>query len=220
MVFYMKYDIEMVFLLDRSGSMSGLERDTINGFNEMIQKQKKLEGHCLVSTVLFDNSFEVLHNRYDLQEIKKMTTDDYYVRGTTALLDAIGRSITKISNVHSLLSKEAKPDKTLFVITTDGMENASVEYTHSKIKQMIKLKSEEYGWEFLFLGANIDAVDEADKLGIRKERVANYHADQKGTKAHYDSVESAITSYRQNKVISDKWNEEVNKDFNNRNNNK
>lgn len=220
MVFYMKYDLEMVFLLDRSGSMSGLERDTINGFNDMIQKQRKLEGHCLVSTVLFDNSFEVLHNRYDLQEIKKMTTDDYCVRGTTALLDAIGRSITKISNVYGLLSKEEKPEKTLFVITTDGMENASVEYTHSKIKQMIKLKTDEYGWEFLFLGANIDAVDEAEKLGIRKERVANYHADSMGTKAHYSSVESAITSFRQNKNISDKWNDEVNKDFINRNENK
>lgn len=214
----MKYDLEMVFLLDRSGSMAGLERDTINGFNEMIQKQKKIEGHCLVSTILFDNEFQVLHNRYELHEIKDLTTNDYYVRGMTALLDAIGRSITKISNVHGLLRKEEKPEKVIFVITTDGMENASVEYSYSKIKNLIKLKTEEYGWEFLFLGANIDAMAEAEKMGIRKERVANYRADSQGTKAHYNSVENAINSYRINKSIDDNWNKEVNEDFNKRNN--
>ncbi|RJP57564.1 MAG: VWA domain-containing protein [Ignavibacteriales bacterium] len=209
----MSQNVELVFILDRSGSMSGLEKDTIGGFNGVIEKQKKLEGDCLVSTVLFDDRFEVLHNRKNLKEIKPMTEKDYYVRGCTALLDAMGRSITKIAQIHRHLSKEERPEKVLFVITTDGLENASREYSYADIKKMITIETEEYGWEFIFLGANIDSFNEADRLGIKRSRVANFHNDKKGTETNYEALHEAINEFRSFDRIEDHWNEKINADY-------
>ena len=171
---------EIVFILDRSGSMSGLEADTIGGFNSMIEKQRKADGEALVSTVLFDNMSEVIHDRVDIRDIKSMTDRDYTARGCTALLDAIGGAIHHIGNVHKYARKEDVPEHTLFVITTDGMENASRRYDSEKIKKMIERQKEKYGWEFLFLGANIDAVETAKHFGIGADRAVNYHSDHNG----------------------------------------
>lgn len=177
---------EIVFILDRSGSMSGLEADTIGGFNSMIEKQRKADGEALVSTVLFDNMSEVIHDRVDIRDIKSMTDRDYTARGCTALLDAIGGAIHHIGNVHKYARKEDVPEHTLFVITTDGMENASRRYDSEKIKKMIERQKEKYGWEFLFLGANIDAVETAKHFGIGADRAVNYHSDHKGTQLNYE----------------------------------
>ena len=165
---------ELVFILDRSGSMAGLEKDTIGGFNSLIEKQRKEPGTAAVSTVLFDNESEVIHDRLPLENIPPMTDKEYYVRGCTALLDAVGGAIHHIGNVHKYAREEDRPEKTLFVITTDGMENASRKYSYRKLKDMIRRQEEEYGWEFLFLGANIDAAKEAARFGIREDRAANY----------------------------------------------
>ena len=172
---------EIVFILDRSGSMAGLEGDTIGGFNSMIAKQKGEPGEALVSTVLFDNKTEVIHDRVDIWKIEPLTDRDYYVRGCTALLDAVGGAIHHIGNVHKYAREEDRPEKTLFVITTDGMENASRKYSYEKLKAMIERQKEKYGWEFIFLGANIDAAKEAARFGISEDRAANYHADSAGT---------------------------------------
>jgi len=179
---------EIVFILDRSGSMAGLEDDTIGGFNAMIQKQKSEDGEACVSTVLFDNHTEVIHDRVDIQKIQPMTRNDYYVRGSTALLDAVGKAIHHIGNVHKYAREEDRPEKTIFVITTDGMENASREYTYQRVRQMIEQEKEKYGWEFLFLGANIDAAREAARFGISEDRAANYHADRQGTAVIYEAM--------------------------------
>ena len=165
---------EIVFILDRSGSMSGLETDTIGGFNSMIEKQKKENGEALISTVLFDNVSEVIHDRVPVQKVEPMTDRDYSVRGCTALLDAIGGAIHHIGNVHKYARKEDVPEHTLFVITTDGMENTSRRYDSEKVKKMIERQKEKYGWEFLFLGANIDAVETAKHFGIGADRAVNY----------------------------------------------
>ena len=172
---------ELVFILDRSGSMSGLETDTIGGFNAMIEKQKNAPGEALVSTVLFDHQRIVLHDRSNIQDIKLMTDEDYTVRGSTALLDAIGFSIHHIGNVHKYAREEDIPEHTIFVITTDGMENASGHYDSDRVKQMIERQKSKYGWEFLFLGANIDAVETARTFGISEDRAVKYHSDSKGT---------------------------------------
>ena len=176
---------EMVFILDRSGSMQGLEKDTIGGFNGMIKKQKNVEGEALISTVLFDHESVVLHDRINIREIRPMTGGDYTVRGCTALLDAIGGAIHHIGNVHKYARKEDVPEKTLFVIITDGMENASKNYTSEQVKQMIERQKAKYGWEFLFLGANIDAVETAKQFGIAKERAVSYRSDSVGTELNY-----------------------------------
>ena len=194
---------ELVFIIDRSGSMSGLESDTIGGFNSMIEKQKKLEGKAYVSTILFDNVSEVIHDRVSLDEIKPMTEKDYYVRGCTALLDAVGGAIHHIGNVHKYARKEDVPEHTLFVITTDGMENASRKYDLEKVKKMIEHEQEKYGWEFLFIGANIDAVQTAGSFGIPKNRAVNYNHDSEGTRVVYDSVSSAVSQCRACTPISD-----------------
>ena len=208
---------EIVFILDRSGSMAGLEDDTIGGFNAMIEKQKKEPGEALVSTVLFDNESEVIHDRVDIQRIKPMTRNEYHVRGCTALLDAVGGTIHHIGNVHKYAREEDRPEKTLFVITTDGMENASRKYSYEKLKAMIQRQKEKYGWEFLFLGANIDAAREASRFGISADRAANYHADSKGTNVIYETINEAITQVRCCAApLSADWKQRVDADYKNR----
>ena len=205
---------ELVFILDRSGSMAGLERDTIGGFNAMIEKQKREQGEAIVSTVIFDNVSEVIHDRVPLERIKPITERDYYVRGCTALLDAVGGAIHHIGNVHKYAREEDRPEKTLFVITTDGMENASRKYSYSRLKEMIERQKETYGWEFLFLGANIDAAKEAARFGITADRAANYHADSVGTGVIYESVSEAITQVRACAApLSADWKENIDADF-------
>ena len=211
----MKKDLtELVFILDRSGSMAGLEADTIGGFNAMIEKQKSIPGEAYVSTVLFDNHLEVIHDRVDLGKIRPMTREDYYVRGTTALLDAVGKAIHHIGNVHKYAREEDRPEKTLFVITTDGMENASREYSYQRLKAKIARQQEKYGWEFIFLGANIDAAREAARFGIEAGRAVNYHADHKGTAVIYETVNEAICHVRQTSApLSADWKRKVDADY-------
>ena len=205
---------EVVFILDRSGTMAGLEEDTIGGFNAMIEKQKGEHGEAYVSTVLFDNYTDVIHDRVDIQNIEPMTRKEYYVRGCTALLDAVGKAIHHIGNVHKYAREEARPEKTLFVITTDGMENASREYTYDRLKGMIERQKEKYGWEFLFLGANIDAAKEAARFGIGADRAANYHADSEGTNVIYETVSEAITQVRCCAApLSANWKQRVDEDY-------
>lgn len=207
---------ELVFILDRSGSMSGLESDTIGGFNSMIEKQKKQDGECYVSTVLFDNVSDVLHDRVRLSEIKPMTENDYTVRGCTALIDAIGGAIHHIGNVHKYARPEDVPEHTMFIITTDGMENASRRYSSEKVKAMIERQKEKYGWEFLFIGANIDAVETAARYGIDEDRAVNYRADKKGTHILYESVSQVVGNVRANKNIDENWSDEINFDYQSR----
>ena len=208
---------EIVFILDRSGSMAGLEDDTIGGFNAMIEKQKSEPGEALISTVLFDNVSQVIHDRVDLQAVAPMTRKEYYVRGCTALLDAVGGAIHHIGNVHKYAREEDRPEKTLFVITTDGMENASRKYSYDRVKMMIQRQKEKYGWEFIFLGANIDAVKEAARFGIGADRAANYHADHKGTGVIYETVGDAICHVRQCAApLAAGWKQKVDEDYHNR----
>ena len=202
---------ELVFILDRSGSMGGLEADTIGGFNGMIEKQKKEEGEAYVSTILFDNESEVIHDRVKLSEIRPMTEEDYYVRGCTALLDAIGDAVKHISNIHKYARPEDVPAHTMFVITTDGMENASRRYTYKEIKKLIG-KQKELGWEFLFIGANIDAVEVAERVGISKERTANYVSDSVGTSMVVQALAAPISAMRKNEAISREWAETLEED--------
>ena len=204
---------EIVFILDRSGSMSGLEADTIGGFNSMIEKQKKTEGEALISTVLFDNTSEVIHDRVSVQNIKPMTDEDYTVRGCTALLDAIGGAIHHIGNVHKYARAEDVPEHTMFVITTDGMENASRKYDSEKVKKMIERQKEKNGWEFLFLGANIDAVETARHFGISEDRAVNYHSDSEGTQLNYEVVSEAICAVRCSAPLSADWKKRIDEDY-------
>ena len=205
---------EIVFILDRSGSMSGLEADTIGGFNSMIEKQKKAEGEALISTVLFDNTSEVIHDRVNVHSIKPMTDEDYTVRGCTALLDAIGGAIHHIGNVHKYARAEDVPEHTMFVITTDGMENASRRYDSDNVKKMIERQKEKCGWEFLFLGANIDAVETARRFGISKDRAVNYHSDRKGTQLNYEVLSEAICSVRCSEPLGADWKKRIDEDYN------
>ena len=211
---------ELVFILDRSGSMCGLEEDTIGGFNSLIEKQKASDSACYVSTVLFNHESKVIHDRIKLGDVLPMTDKDYTVGGSTALLDAIGGAIHHIGNIHKYLPNEHVPEHTMFVITTDGMENSSHRYTADKVKHMIKRQQEKYGWEFLFLGANIDAVETAGRFGIAPERAVNYHADSVGTKKIYEAVSNTVCMMRSNASISDDWSDEINKDFRNRKSNR
>lgn len=207
---------ELVFILDRSGSMAGLESDTIGGFNSMIKKQKNQDGKCYVSTVLFDDRIEVVHDRVELSSIKEMTGNDYYVRGCTALIDAIGLSIRHIANIHKYARPEDVPENTLFVITTDGMENASHQFSSDEVKRMIEKEKAKYGWEFIFIGANIDAVETAKQFGINSDRAVNYHADSKGTKVLYEAVSDAVCNVRCNAPMAANWSQNINNDFNSR----
>ena len=211
---------EIVFILDRSGSMSGLESDTIDGFNSMISKQQKEEGDAIVSTVLFDDQIEVIHDRVPIGKVKKLTDDDYYVRGCTALLDAVGGAIHHIGNVHKYARAEDRPAKTLFVITTDGLENASRRYSFKDVKKMIKRQKEKYNWEFLFLGANIDAIKVAGSMGISRDRAANYNCDKVGTALNYQVLEAAVSRVRKckaadmaNAFSGGAWKEDIDRDF-------
>ncbi len=207
---------ELVFILDRSGSMSGLESDTIGGFNSLIEKQRKENGKCYVTTVLFDNLVETLHDRVDLEKIMPMTDKEYYVRGCTALIDAIGSTITHVAQIHKYIRREDVPEHTMFVIITDGMENASREYSSAKVKKMIEKEKEKYGWEFLFIGANIDAVETASHFGIGADRAVNYHADKKGTKVVYEAVNQTVGCMRNCAPIQADWSDSINEDFNSR----
>ena len=207
---------EIVFILDRSGSMSGLEADTIGGFNSMIEKLRKADGEALVSTVHFDNMSEVIHDRVDIRDIKSMTDRDYTARGCTALLDAIGGAIHHIGNVHKYARKEDVPEHTLFVITTDGMENASRRYDSEKIKKMIERQKEKYGWEFLFLGANIDAVETAKHFGIGADRAVNYHSDHKGTQLNYEVLSEAVSAVRCSVPLGTNWKKRIDEDYESR----
>lgn len=211
----MKNLTEVVFILDRSGSMSGLEDDTIGGFNSMLDKQKNSEGEALISTILFDNETEILHDRVPLSEIKPMTEKDYWVRGATALLDAIGKSIKHIKNIHKYAREEDRPAKTLFCITTDGMENASIIYSYQQIKKMVEAQKEK-GWEFLFLGANIDAIEIASNIGISRDRAANFHNDRSGISHSYGAFGNALACFMNANIIKDCWKDDLDKDFNDR----
>ena len=204
---------ELVFILDRSGSMAGLEADTIGGFNALIEKQRREEGECYVSTVLFDNVSEVLHDREKLSHIRPMTEKEYTVRGCTALIDAIGGAIHHIGNVHKYARPEDVPAHTMFVITTDGMENASRKYTRERVKQMIERQKERYGWEFLFIGANIDAVETAARYGIDRSRAVNYNADKEGTRVVYDTVARAVQNVRKCAELSEDWSADIDADY-------
>lgn len=207
---------ELVFILDRSGSMAGLESDTIGGFNAMLKKQRAQEGECLVSTVLFDHTFKVIHDRLPLAEVKDLTVKDYEVGGTTALLDAIGRSIHHIGNIHKYARREDVPQHTMFVITTDGLENASRQYSADRVRKMIRRQEEKYGWEFLFIGANIDAVETAGNIGIRSENAVNYHSDSRGTKVVYESLAKAVGFMRSSGKVKADWSQEIYEDYESR----
>ena len=204
---------ELVFILDRSDSMVGLESDTIGGFNAMIEKQKKETGECYISTVLFDNVSEVLHDRVKLSDIKPMTDKEYTVRGCTALIDALGGAIHHIGNIHKYARPEDVPEHTMFIITTDGMENASQRYSSEQVKRMIERQKEKYGWEFLFIGANIDAVETAKRYGINEDRAVNYNADAKGTGILYESVACAVTNVRKCAPLDNSWRENLDVDY-------
>ena len=212
---------EIVYILDRSGSMGGLESDTIGGFNSMMEKQKKTGEKAVISTVLFDDESEVLHDRVSIDQIGKMTDEQYFVRGCTALLDAVGGAITHMGNIHKYAREEDRPEKTIFIITTDGMENASKNYSYDRIQKMIKRQQEKHGWEFIFIGANIDAYEEAQKFGIKKERAVNYVHDEVGTANVYAGVSMAVCSVmnaNSNKEATEclsesGWNTEINADY-------
>ena len=207
---------ELVMILDRSGSMGGLEEDTIGGYNSMIRKQRETEGEVLVSTVLFDNRSEVLYDRMPLEQLPLMTEKEYYVRGCTALLDAIGGAIHHIGNVHKYAREEDVPENTVFVIITDGMENASHRYSSTEVKRMVERQKEKYGWEFLFLGANIDAVETAACYGIREDRAVTFRNDARGQRLNYDTVSKAMSDVRRCAPLSGAWKKDIEDDMNER----
>lgn len=207
---------EIVFLLDRSESMSGLEKDTIGGFNAMIEKQKKEEGEALISTILFDHEMKVLHDRVKVQDVKPISEKDYQVRGCTALLDAMGGAIHHIGNVHKYARNEDVPEHTIFVITTDGMENASSHYSSSKVRTMVERQKEKYGWEFLFLGANMDAIAAAKNFGIEEDKAVEYRSDDIGTRLNYAVMSEAICEFRTKGTVEKSWKQKIENDRKNR----
>ena len=205
---------ELVMILDRSGSMGGLESDTIGGYNSMLKKQREEEGEVLVSTVLFDDRSEVLYDRVPLEKMPQMTEKEYYVRGCTALLDAVGGAIRHIGNVHKYAREEDRPEKTIFVITTDGLENASREYSYGRVKKMVEQPKEKYGWEFLFLGANIDAIETAGRFGISADRAANYNSDREGTALNYEVLAETVCKMRVAAAPIDAgWKKRIDEDY-------
>ena len=204
---------ELVFILDQSGSMAPLVDDTIGGFNSMIEKQKKEDGECLVSAVLFDSESKVLYDRVSIQKVTPMTDKDYCPSGCTALLDAMGGAIHHIGNVHKYAREEDIPEKTVFVITTDGMENASRTYCANKVRQMVKRQQEKYNWEFLFLGANIDAVETARTYGLKEGHAVRFHNDKKGVELNYCVMSETIGKIRKTGIVSEDCFEEIRKDY-------
>ena len=204
---------ELVFILDRSGSMAGLESDTIGGFNAMVEKQKREAGDAFLSTVLFSNASTVLYDRVDIRKVEPMTERQYYVGGCTALLDAIGDAVHHIGNVHKYAREEDRPAKTVFVITTDGMENASRRYTYDEVRRMVERQRERYGWEFLFLGANMDAISAARRFGIREDRAVRYECDAKGTALNFEVVSDTIGCIREGAKPSANWKKRIEEDF-------
>ena len=205
---------ELVMILDRSGSMGGLESDTIGGYNSMLKKQREEDGEVLVSTVLFDDRSEVLYDRVPLEKMPQMTEKEYYVRGCTALLDAVGGAIRHIGNVHKYAREEDRPEKTIFVITTDGLENASREYSSGRVKKMVEQQKEKYGWEFLFLGANIDAIETAGRFGISADRAANYNSDREGTALNYEVLAETVCKMRVAAAPIDAgWKKRIDEDY-------
>ena len=204
---------ELVMILDRSGSMAGLEDDTIGGYNSMLEKQKAVPGECLITTVLFDNDYELLHDRIDIRAVSPITEKEYAVGGSTALLDAIGRTIHKIGNAQMNTADDYRAEKVMFVIITDGEENSSREYSAEKVKAQIQRQKEKYDWEFIFLGANIDAVETAGRFGIAPDRAQNYHADSEGTALNFRVMSDAVATFRECKEMPTGWNEEIEKDY-------
>jgi uncharacterized protein YegL len=204
---------ELVFILDRSGSMGGLETDTIGGYNAMLAKQQAVEGEARITTVLFDEKYELLHDRIDVKAVSPITNKEYFVRGSTALLDAIGKTIHKVGNALKHTAEDYRADKVLFVITTDGMENASREYSYDKIKEMVERQKEKYGWEFLFLGANIDAVETAGRFGIAPDKAQDYMADSDGTRLHYQVIGEILCDVRGGRPIASNWKDKIEKDY-------
>ncbi|NMA68426.1 MAG: VWA domain-containing protein [Desulfitobacterium sp.] len=207
---------ELVFILDKSGSMSGLERDTIGGFNAMLKKQKTIDGECYITTVLFDHNHELLHDRIDIRAVSGITEREYEVGGTTALLDAIGRTINKIGNAQKHTDEDYRAENVLFIIITDGEENSSREFSLEKIKMLIERQKNEYGWEFIFLGANIDAISTAGQIGISPDRAQDFHADGEGIELNFQVMSEAVASYREQSSIPEDWKEEIEKDFHKR----
>lgn len=204
---------ELVFILDRSGSMAGLEKDTIGGYNALLEKQKKEKGKARITTVLFDDRYELLHRMMPLKEVLPLTDKEYFVRGSTALLDAVGLTISQMVAVHKSEKPEDKPGKVLFVITTDGYENASREYNQEKVRKMIETQKKKYGWEFLFLGANIDAEAAAEQYGISRDRAVTYHADEEGTRLNYAVISEAVSNVRKNNNMDPNWKKKIEEDF-------
>jgi len=210
---------ELVFILDRSGSMAGMESDTIGGFNSMLKKQQAEPGECRITTVLFDDSYEILHDRIDIKAVSNITSQEYFVRGCTALLDAVGKTIKKISKVQKNTSDDYRAKKVLFVITTDGMENASREYSYDKIKSMVEKQKKKHNWEFIFLGANIDAIDVASRFGIARNRTQNFHNDSEGIALNYDVLSETVACYRAappRTPLSDNWGSKITDNFKSR----
>ncbi|MCL2522792.1 MAG: VWA domain-containing protein [Erysipelotrichales bacterium] len=207
---------EIVFILDRSGSMGGLEQDTIGGYNSFIEKQQKENGEANLTTVLFDNQYELLHDRIDITKVKTLTENEYFVRGTTALFDALGITIETIGKKLAEIKEQDRPGKVIFVITTDGMENASKQYTQEKIKSLVEHQKEKYAWEFLFLGANIDAVKTATSFGIAKEMAVDFLCDSEGVELFYSEVSKAVSKVRKSEKLDSKWKMQIQADFESR----
>lgn len=204
---------ELVFILDKSGSMAGLESDTIGGFNAMLAKQKLEPREANVTTVLFDDGYELLHDRLNIKGVAPISSAEYFVGGCTALLDAIGKTIHKIGNVQKYSGEDQRAGRVLFVITTDGLENASRHYSAEKVKQMVERQKNQYGWEFIFLGANIDAVETAERFGIDRDRAANYHADSIGTSLNFEVVACAVSELRAGKALDKSWKRSIDEDY-------
>lgn len=204
---------ELVFILDKSGSMSGLEADTVGGFNSLVEKQREVEGECLVSMILFNDKSELIYDRHSVSEIRKMRKSDFTVGGTTALMDALGAAINHISKIHKYIREEDVPENTIFVIMTDGMENASHIFSDSEVKALVEEKKEKCGWQFIFLAANIDAVETARKYGIDEDSAANYCSDSQGTKLTYEAVNDAVENYRTARKVNRGWKKELENDL-------